>query len=214
MGFLEGEDDGVDGFVGGLLVGVDGEMVVEVSGVAQFVASAGETLGPAFGGAVGSGRFAAFQFGEGAKDADGEEVGGCFTESGEEFGGPDFFLEEVVDDQVGAELEMGGPALVEAAEEASGEGAEGESEAGASAVLSFGEAVVEVFPACAAVVRGAGGELGDVAAFEADEADGLEFVGHEEGDVIEGHAGEGLVGDAVGEVGETILEGAAEGGFS
>ena len=34
------------------------------------------------------------------------------------------------------------------------------------------------------------------------------------GDVIEGHAGEGLAGVAVGEVGETILEGAAEGGFS
>ena len=136
------------------------------------------------------------------------------AENAENFLLPFRVLQEVVDDEIRAKREMLAPTPVDSGQQFAAVRIEDQSQPRTSPVRAGHMAFIDVFPRGASVVRCAGNQTCQVAALQLHEADRIKFVRHQATDIVESDAGEDGVRIPIGQVGEAVLQGAAEGRFA
>ena len=120
--------------------------------VAKLITSAGQTQRTALEFAVASERFATFQLGQISLHLDQENPRITFAQYIEQFLTPVGILNKVIDDEVGAQFEMGAPAALKATEQTAHMRIENNAKPRAAAVPAGRVALVQILPTRASVM--------------------------------------------------------------
>jgi len=180
----------------------------------ELITAAGEADRPALQLAIAPRRFPAFQLRQRAIHTNAEHPGLGSPQNLPHLLTPVRILKEVIDDQMGAEFEMGAPAPVHPREQPAAMRVEHQPQAWAPSVVPIGLAVIDVLPGRPAVMGLTRCQPREITALQFHLTDRVEPLGHQEHHIIECHPGEGLCRVAIGALREPLLQGAAAWGLS
>lgn len=174
--------------------------------MAELRTPASKSEGPAFDATVASRGFPPLQLIDRTKNANHENACSRVTKNRCNFLTPFLFLQEVVDDEIGSQVEMCAPASMRSAKQSPRAGTELKPQPGLPIRLRCYLTFFDIFPPGSSIVWHLGYKARGVSTSKTYEADRVKLVRHQKKEIVECYPSENGITIASCQVGKMILQ--------